>query len=78
MPFLEQTHRAVHLREQARDRRLSGPGIAEENEMLGGRDLRQPILEPLSLYLEECEQRAHLLLHGCEPDERVELYLQLA
>ena len=45
--------------------------------MLRGRHLRQPVLEPLRLHLEEGDERAHLLLHGLEPDERVELGLEL-
>ncbi len=35
------------------------------------------MLEPASLDLEECDQRAHLVLHGLEADERVELLLEL-
>ena len=69
----EQAHRAVHLREQPRDRRLAGSRVAEEDEMLRRRDLGQPVLEAAALHLEERDEAAHLLLHRREPDERVEL-----
>jgi hypothetical protein len=75
--FREQPHRAVHLGEEARDRRLARARVPEEDEVLRGRDLRQPVLEPLALHLEEGEERVDLLLHRVEPDERVELGLQL-
>ena len=45
--------------------------------MLARRDLGQPVLLPPRLHLEERDERAHLLLHGVEADERVELGLQL-
>ena len=75
--LLEQAHRAVHLREQARDRRLARPRVAEEDEVLRGRNLGQAVLEPPRLHLEERDQRPHLLLHSLEADERVELRLEL-
>ena len=74
---LEQSHRAVHLREQPRDRGLTGAGIAEKDEMLARRDLGEPVLLPPRLHLQERDERAHLLLHRLEPDQRVELGLQL-
>ena len=73
---LQQAHRAVHLREQPRDGRLARAGIAEEDEVLARRDLGEAVLLPARLHLEEGDQRAHLLLHGLEPDERVELDLK--
>ena len=77
MTLLEQSHRAVHLREQACDRRLARPGIAEEDEVLRGRHLRQPVLEPPRLDLEERDQRPDLLLDRLQADQRVELGLEL-
>jgi hypothetical protein len=77
VPLLEQPHRPVHLREQTGDRRLPGSGVAEEDEVLRGRHLRQAVLEPAPLDLEERDQRAHLVLHGLEADEGVELPLEL-
>src|SRR6266511_2188464 len=77
MAPLEQSHRAVHLREQARDRRLARARIAEEDEVLTRRDFSEPVLLPARLHLEERDQRAHLLLHRVEPDQRVELGLKI-
>jgi hypothetical protein len=77
VPLLEQAHRAVHLREQACDRRLAGPGIADEDEVLRGGHLGQPVLEAAALDLKERHERAYLLLDRLEADERVELRLQL-
>src|SRR6266511_4398238 len=77
MAALEQSHRAVHLREQARDRRLARARVAEEDEVLARRDLREPVLLPARLHLEERGQRTHLLLHRFEPDQRVELGLSV-
>src|SRR5262249_28386041 len=54
-----------------------GAGVAEKHEVLGGRHLRQPVLEPLRLNLEERDQGPYLLLDRLEPDERVELGLKL-
>ena len=45
--------------------------------MLARRDLGQAVLEPPCLHLEEGDERAHLLLDRLEPDERVELGLEL-
>ena len=70
---LQQSHGAVHLREQPRDRRLARAGVAEEDEVLARRDLGEAVLLPPRLHLEERDQRAHLLLDGLEADERVEL-----
>ena len=75
--LLEQPHRAVHLGEQPRHRRLARARIAEEDEVLARRHLGQVVLLPPRLHLEEGEQRVHLLLHRLEPDEPVELRLQL-
>src|SRR6266511_1927541 len=77
MAALEQSHRAVHLREQPRDRRLARARIAEEDEVLARRDFSEPVLLPARLHLEERDQRAHLLLHRVEPDQRVELGLEI-
>jgi hypothetical protein len=77
VPALQQSHRPVHLREQPRDRGLPGARVAEEDEMLRGRDLRQAVLEALGLHLEEGDERAHLLLHRRQADERVQLVLEL-
>ena len=77
VPLLQQADRAVHLREQPRDRRLAGARVAEEHEVLGGRDLRQPVRLAARLHLEERDERADLLLHRLEPDQGVELGLQL-
>ena len=74
---LEQAHRAVHLREQPRDRRLARARVAEEDEVLARRDLGEAVLLAPRLHLEEGDERAHLLLDRVEPDERVELRLQL-
>jgi hypothetical protein len=73
----EQPDRAVGLGEQARNRRLPRPGIAQEGEVLRGRDLRQPVLQPLRLNLKERDQRAYLLLDRLEPDEGVQLHPEL-
>ena len=53
------------------------PGIAEEDEMLGRRDLGQAVALPLRLHLQEGDERVHLLLDRFEPDQRVELRLEL-
>jgi len=45
--------------------------------VLRGGDLREPVLEAPPLHLQEGDQRPHLLLHRLEPDEGVELGLQL-
>src|SRR6266511_4046017 len=74
---LQQSHRAVHLRKQPGDRRLARAGVAEEDEVLARRDFGEPVLLPSRLHLEKCDQRAHLLLHRVQPDQRVELGLQL-
>jgi hypothetical protein len=60
-----------------RDRRLAGARVAQEDEVLRGRDLREPVLGAPPLYLEERDEGSHLLLHGFEADEGVELGLQL-
>ena len=75
--LLEQAHGAVHLGEQPGDGRLAGAGVAEEDEVLARRDLGQVVLLPPRLHLQEGEQRVHLLLDRLEPDEPVELRLQL-
>src|SRR5262249_44379086 len=77
MAALEQAHRAIHLREQARDGRLPRARVAEEDEMLTRRHLGESVLLPPRLHLEERDERANLLLHRLEPDQRVELGLQL-
>src|SRR5439155_6351388 len=77
MAALEQADRAVHLGEQPRDRGLARARIPEEDEMLRRRRLRQPVLRAPSLYLEERRQRAHLVLHRAQPDEAVEVGLDL-
>ena len=77
MALLEQAHRAVHLREQARDRGLARARVAEEDEVLARRHLGEAVLLAARLHLEEGDERVHLLLDGLEPDERVELGLQL-
>ena len=74
---LEQAHRAVYLGEQPRHRRLAGAGIAEEDEVLRGRDLGEAVPLPLGLHLQEGNERPHLFLHGFEAGQRVELVLQL-
>src|SRR6266498_3520065 len=73
----EQTHRAVHLRQQAGDRRLARARVAEEDEVLRGRDLGEAVALPLGLHLEEGDERPHLLLDGFEAGQRIELVLQL-
>ena len=45
--------------------------------MLARRHLREVVLLPARLHLEERDERAHLLLDRREPDERVELRLEL-
>ena len=45
--------------------------------MLRGRDLRKSVPLPLRLDLQERHQRPHLLLDAIEPNERVELGLEL-
>ena len=77
VPLLEQPHRAVHLSEEPRDRRLPGTGIAAEDEVLRSSNLGQPVLETPRLHLQEGDQRSHLLLDGLEADQRIELRLQL-
>ena len=46
--------------------------------MLAGRHLGQAGLLAPGLNLQEGDQGAHLLLHGREPDQRVQLPLELA
>ena len=77
MSASEQAHGAVHLREQPRDRGLARSGIAEEDEVLRGGDLREPVPLSLCLDLQERHQGAHLFLHRLEPDQRIELGLEL-
>ena len=74
---LEQPHRAIHLREQPRDRRLAGARVAEEDEVLRRRDLRQARLLAPRLDAQERDERLHLLLDRLEPRQRVELGEQL-
>ena len=45
--------------------------------MLAGRNLRQVVLLAASLHLQEGDERVHLLLDRLEPDERVELGLEV-
>jgi hypothetical protein len=75
--LVEQAHRSVHLGEQAGDGGLAGARIAEEDEVLARRDLGQLMLLPPGLHLEERDERVHLLLHGLQSDQAVELGLQL-
>ena len=77
MAALEQPHRAVHLREQPRDGRLARARVAEEDEVLRRRHLRQAGLLAASLDAEERDERANLLLHRLEAGQRVELGQQL-
>src|SRR6476620_11569275 len=77
MAAAQQAHRSVHLREQPRDCGLARPWIPEEDEMLRGRNLREPVPLTLGLNLEKSDERPHLLLHRLEPDESVELSLEL-
>ena len=69
--FSEQPHRPVHVGEQSGDRGLAGTGVSEENEVLGGRHLREAALETLPLDLEKRDQRAHLVFDGLQTDQRV-------
>jgi hypothetical protein len=73
----QQPHRAVHLSQQSRHRRLPGAGIAEKHEMLARRDFGEAPLLAQRLNLQERHERPHLLLHGLEPHERVQFGLQL-
>ena len=73
----QQPHRAVHLGEQPRHRRLARAWVPEEDEVLRGRHLGQPVPLPLGLHLQERDERVHLLLHRLEPDQRGELRLHL-
>jgi hypothetical protein len=77
MALLQEAHRAVHLREQARNRRLTRPRVAEEDQVLARGHFGQVVLLAAGLHLQEGDQRVHLLLHRFEPDEGVELGLQL-
>jgi hypothetical protein len=77
MPAPQQPHRPVHLRQQPGDGGLTGAGVPVEDEMLARCDLGKVVLLPARLHLEESDERAHLLLDRGEPDERVELRLQL-
>ena len=77
MAALEEAERAVHLREQSCHRRLAGPRVAEEDEVLRRRHFGQPELAPPRLNLQERDECPHLLLHRREADERIELRLQL-
>jgi hypothetical protein len=72
----EEAHRPVHLREEPRHRCLPRAGVAEEDEVLRGCDLRQAVSLAFRLHTQEGDQRADLLLHRLEPDERVELRLE--
>src|SRR4051812_48900295 len=77
MPAPQEPHRAVHLREQPRDRRLARARIAEEDEVLRRRHLRQPRLLPPRLHAQERDESANLLLDRLEAGQRVELREQL-
>src|SRR5207245_8741986 len=70
---LEQSHRAVHLREQPRDRGLTRAGIAEEDEVLARGDLGEPMRLPPRLNLQERDARAPLLPHRLVPAPRLTL-----
>jgi hypothetical protein len=73
----EKADSPVHLGEEAGHRCLSSARVAEEDEMLAGSDLGQSALLAERLHLEERDESAHLLLHPLQPDERVELPLEL-
>jgi hypothetical protein len=68
MTALEESHRLIHLRQQTGHGRLSSTGIAEEDEMLRGRHLRQAVALALRLHLQEGDERPNLLLDGLEAD----------
>jgi hypothetical protein len=73
----EEAHRAVHLREEPRDRGLPRSGIPEEDEVLARCHLGEATRLSQALHLEERHESVDLLLHRLEPDERVELRLEL-
>ena len=73
----QEPHRAVHLREQARDGRLARARVPEEHEVLRGRHFGQVVLGARGLHLEEGDERSHLLLDRVQADEGVELGLEL-
>src|SRR6185312_17270159 len=77
MAALQQPHRAIHLRKQARDRRLAGARVAEEDEVLRRRHLRQAGLLAARLHAQERDECPHLLLHQLEPRQRIELLEEL-
>src|SRR6266545_1189608 len=64
MAALQESHRAIHLGEQARDGRLAGSGVAEEHEVLARRDLREAVLLPACLHLEDRELVGQLVADG--------------
>ena len=59
--------------DQARDRRLAGPGVAEEHEVPGQRRRGQPGLGAQALDAQELRLLPDLGLHAAQADERVEL-----
>src|SRR4051812_49061557 len=77
MTALQEAHRAVHLGEEAGNRRLPGARIPEEDEMLARCYFRKVALLTECLNLQERNESVDLLLDRLEPDEAVELRLQL-
>ena len=51
MAALEQSGRAIHLRQESSDRRLPRPRIAEEDKMLGRRHFGESLTLALGLHL---------------------------
>src|SRR3954447_9752761 len=77
MTALQEAHRAVHLGEEAGNRRLPGARIPEEDEMLAPCYFRKVALLTECLNLQEPNESVNLLLDRLGPDEAVELRLQL-
>jgi NAD(P)-dependent dehydrogenase (short-subunit alcohol dehydrogenase family) len=75
--FLEQPHRPVCLGEQAGHRGLAGSGIAEKHQVLTDRHIDQAMLASLGLDLQKCQQRPDLFLHALQPNEGIEVGLNL-
>src|SRR5437763_13151116 len=73
---LRQADRPARLGKEPRNRRLARAWVAEEDEVLRRRDLRQPVLLALGLDLEKRDERPYLLLDRFETGQRIELRLE--
>ncbi len=67
----------IDLREEPRHRRLAGPRVAGEHQVMAGVGDREPAVLAQVLHLDQVGHELDLGLHRREPDERVELGQQL-